>query len=197
MKKRLALGAFIVLALSAVVIGSASASNGGTYTPPQCGGTMIANVTYTLTNDYDSGVAGNAWANDTVNRHLQVFDRGDGTFCAAINDTGSFVTFAGLSPQNTGHVSAGISGRINGGYITNNFTGALDPSPAYATHGNLGSFDLQCDAFFNCNGPHPSFLSYFSSTGSWTQPAWGWTYHTAKNGDWVNASTGNSGDITG
>ena len=41
------------------------------------------------------------------------------------------------------------------------------------------------------------FLSYFGSTGSRDQPAWGWTYHTAKNGDWVNASTGNSGDITG
>ena len=99
MKKLPAFGAFIVLALSAVVIGSASASNGGTYTPPQCDGKMIVNVTYTLTNDYDSGVAGNAWANDTVKRHLQVFDRGDGTFCAAINDTGSFVTFAGASPE--------------------------------------------------------------------------------------------------
>ena len=196
MKKLPALGAFIVLALSAVVIGSASASNGGTYNPPQCGGTMIVNVTYTLTNDFDSGVAGNAWANDTVKRHLQIFDLGDGTYCAAVNDTGSFVTFPGPSPQNTGAVSAGIVGVLNGGYITNDFTGTLVADPAYATHGNLGSFDLACDMSFNCNGAHPSFLSYVSTSG-WTQPAWGWTYHTAKNGDWVNAFGGNSGDITG
>ncbi len=196
MRKLLALGAFIVLALSAVVIGAASASNGGTYTPPQCGGTMIVNVTYTLTNDFDSGVAGNAWANDTVKRHLQVFDLGDGTFCAAVNDTGSFVTFAGTSPAGTGTVSAGISGVLNGGYITNDFTGTLVTDPAYATHGNLGSFNLQCDSSFNCPGDHPSFLSYVS-TGDWTQPAWGWTYHTAQNGNWVNSSGGNSGDITG
>ncbi|HVA29781.1 MAG TPA: hypothetical protein VMU58_00795 [Gaiellaceae bacterium] len=196
MKKILALGAFIVLALSAVFIGTASASNGGTYTPPQCGGTMIVNVTYTLTNDADSGVAGNAWANDTVKRHLQVFDLGDGTFCAVINDTGSFVTSAGPSPANTGMVSPGISGVLNGGYSTNNFDGTLVTDPVYATHGNLGSFNLGCDPSFNCPGAHPSFLSYVS-TSDWTQPAWGWTYHTAQNGDWVNSSGSNSGDITG
>ena len=112
-------------------------------------------------------------------------------FCALVNDTGSFVTTGPSSPQNGVALSAGITGVINGGYVTSNFTGTFDPSGSglYATHGNLGSFDA--------TGAHPSFLSYFISPGSWDQPSWGWTYHTAQNGDWVNASTGSFGDITG
>ena len=189
MRKQSALGAIVALALSAVAVGTASASNGGTYNPPQCGGTMIVNVTYTLTNDPDSGVKGNDWATDTIKRHLQIFDLGAGNVCATVNDTGSFVTVAGHSPGGTGEVSTGISGRINGGYAANVSTATLDPSSGYATHGNLGSFDAL--------GAHPTFLSYFSGSPSWDFASWGWTYHTARNGDWVNSSTGNSGDITG
>ncbi len=160
-------------------------------------------VNYTLKNDYDSGVAGNAWANDTINRHLQIRQVGNSTpgdttqYCATVDDTGAFVTFAGASPAGTGTVTAGIVGRINGGYDTNLFTGTLDPSPAYKTHGNLGAFDLQCTDAYNCPGAHPSFLSYFNGSPSWDYANWNWAYHTAKNGSWLNADSGNSGDITG
>ena len=34
---------------------------------------LLVNVSYTLTNDYDSGFAGNAWANDTINRNLRIW----------------------------------------------------------------------------------------------------------------------------
>lgn len=188
--------AFFMSVFAAGVL--ATAVSAGNNNPPQCGsGKLIVNVNYTLVNDYDSGVHGNAWANDTINRHLQIWQVGDGTYCALVNDNGSFITFSGDSPGGTGTVSAGISGRINGGYTTNAFSGTLDPAPAYATHGQLGSFDLQCDPSFNCPGAHPSFLSYFSGSPSWGYADWGWTYHTAKNGDWVNDSSGNSGDITG
>jgi len=186
MKKQLALGTLLALALSALAVGTASASNGGTY---KCdGGKMIVNVTYTITNDPDSGVNGNDWATDTIKRHMQVFDLGDGTYCAAVNDTGSFVTLAGDSPNGTGAVDAGISGRLNGGYVAMIPAATLDPSPAYATHGNLGSFD---------SSARPSFLSYFSGSPDWDFASWGWAYHTAKNGNWLNAAAGNSGDITG
>lgn len=195
MKKLLALCASF--AFSAFAFGTASASNSGTHDQPQCGGKMIVNVTYRVTNDFDSGVNGNAWANDTIYRHLRVSDLGSGMYCAAVDDTGYFVTFAGDSPGGTGTVAAGIVGVLNGGYVTTAFAGTLDPSPAYATHGNLGSFDLQCDASFNCPGARPSFLSYFSGSPSWDYASWGWTYDTARNGDWANDSSGNSGDITG
>jgi hypothetical protein len=190
--------AFLCAALLATGV-TATTAFASSNNPPGCGGGKpIVNVNYTLVNDFDSGVAGNAWANDTINRHLQIIDLGGGTYCALVNDTGSFVTFQGSSPQNTGTVSAGITGRINGGYTSTTFTGTLNTSPAYASHGNLGTFDLQCIDAYTCPGVHPSFLSYFSSqTWDGNLASWGWSYHTARNGDWVNASTGNTDDITG
>lgn len=184
--------AAIALAVSAVALA-------GSNNRVSCGGgKLVVNVTYGLYNNYDSGVGGNAWANDTINRHVQVFDLGGGMYCAVVNDTGSFVTFAGESPNGTGTVSAGIKGVINGGYTSTVFTGTLNPSPAYKTNGNLGSFDLQCVDAYTCNGVWPSFLSYFSSnTWDYNYSTWGWTYHTAQNGDWTNSSTANTGDITG
>lgn len=188
-----------VTASAALAVHSPPAAN-----PVQCAqGKLVVNVNYTLKNDYDSGVAGNAWANDTINRHLQIRQVGralpDSTtqYCATVNDNGSFVTFAGVSPAGTSTVSAGINGRINGGYTTILFTGTLNPSPAYATHGNLGTFDLQCIDAYNCPGAHPSFLSYFSGSPSWDYADWSWAYHTAQNGNWLNADSGNTGDISG
>ena len=40
--------------------------------PGVCGGKQVVNVTYTLTNDADSGFYGD-WATDTLNRSLKVF----------------------------------------------------------------------------------------------------------------------------
>ena len=118
--KRVAAIAAVAICAAVLAAGAGALAGGGT-----CGGKLVANVNYTLVNDYDSGVAGNAWANDTINRHLQVWQVGAGTFCAVVNDTGSFVTFAGASPGNTGTVAAGITGRINGGYTTTVFSGTL------------------------------------------------------------------------
>ena len=197
--------AFLCAALLATAVTAATAL-GGVHNPPasnptQCAqGALIVSVNYTLINDFDSGVAGNAWANDTINRHLQIRQDGGSTstsYCATVDDTGSFVTFAGPSPNNTGTVSAGINGRINGGYTTTDFTGTVNPHPAYATHGNLGTFDLQCTDAYTCPGAHPSYLSYFTTTSGDNLANWSWGYHTAHNGDWINADTGNSGDITG
>ncbi len=180
-----------------VALAATDTATGADNRPACGGGKMIVNVTYGLSNDYDSGVAGNAWANDTIDRHLQVFDLGGGSYCAVVNDTGQFVTFAGPSPSGTSTVSAGITGVINGGYTTTVFTGTLDPAPAYATRGDLGSFDLECTDAYTCPGAHPGYYSYFSSTSGDDLASWGWTYHTARNGDWTNADGGNSGDITG
>ena len=170
--------------------------------PNACNGagtTLLVNVTFTLKNDADSGFAGNAWANDTIHRTLRIWKQADGSYCAVVGDTGSFVTSAGTSPNKTGDVTAGIKGRLQGGYVAT-FTGTPVASPAYADHGGLGTFDLQCDADFNCPGAHPSFTSYVDPTptaSSYTLTAWGWIYRTAKHGTWVNQSSGSSGDITG
>ncbi|HEU4967234.1 MAG TPA: hypothetical protein VFT53_07250 [Candidatus Saccharimonadales bacterium] len=179
-----------IVALSVTGIASAAAPTTPTsYTPGDCGGKQIVNVTYQLTNDTDSGFFGN-WATDSLMRSVKVFDLGSGTYCATINDTGSFVTSGPNSPQNGTPLAAGINGVINGGYVTNVFTATLSGTSPYATHGNLGTFDA--------TAAHPSFLSYFDNASAinWTQPTWGWTYHTARNGNWVNASSGNFGDIS-
>src|SRR4051812_23890419 len=70
--------------VAATALSFAAVAFGGSYTPGTCGGKQIVNVTYTLTNDYDSGFVstnGGNWANDTVTRSLKVFDLGGGNYC--------------------------------------------------------------------------------------------------------------------
>lgn len=177
-----ALGLTVALQMPAFALG-------GTETNPTAcpGGKQVVNVTYTLTNDFDSAVGGSNWANDTLNRHLQIWQMGDGQYCAALSDNGSFVTLGTVDPgTGTLALDAGITGVINGGYNTGAYTSTFVTGD-YATKGNLGAYDA--------NGSHPSILSY---TPGWpfSQPYWGWEYRTAQNGTWINVSTGNSGDIT-
>jgi hypothetical protein len=171
-------GLTVALPIAAFALGGPQANS------TVCSGKQVVNVTYTLYNDLDSGLAGNNWANDTLNRHLQIWQNGT-TFCAAVSDNGNFVTINGPSPGNTGQVPNGLTGVINGGYTTGDYPSSFT-SQNYSTKGNLGSFDA--------NETHPSILSY---TPDWafSQPSWGWQYHTAKNGDWTNASAGTHGDI--
>jgi hypothetical protein len=164
------------------------------------GATKLVDVHFALVNDYDSGFAGNAWANDTIDRHLRVWSLDDGTFCAQVADHGTFVTFAGPSPSGTATVSAGVEGKLDGGYVSTLFTGTLDPTPLYASHGDLGTYDLQCTDASNCPGAHPSPLSYFSSTVGFDLAQWGWIYHAGKHGTWLNqddVAAADGGDITG
>jgi hypothetical protein len=164
------------------------------------GSHTIVDVHYTLINDYDSGFAGNAWANDTIKRHLQIWQGSNGSFCARVDDDGKFVTFAGPSPSGQSTVSAGVKGEIEGGYVTTFFTGTLNPNPAYRTHGDLGTFDLMCTDAYTCPGAHPSYLSYFSTTTGDDLAHWGWIYHAGNHGTWLNqddVSSADGGDITG
>jgi hypothetical protein len=160
---------------------------------------QLVNVSFNVVNDYDSGFAGNAWANDTITRNLRVWQVG-ATYCAQVSDRGSFTTFAGTSPSGTRTVSAGVPGDIAGGYVTTFFTGTFDPSGPYATHGDLGTFDLQCTDASNCPGAHPTPESYFGSTSGFDLSHWGWIYHAGSHGTWLNqdgTSAADGGDITG
>jgi hypothetical protein len=164
------------------------------------GSHVVVDVTYRLTNDYDSGFGGNAWANDTVQRHLVIWQHRDGTFCARADDHATFVTFAGVSPSGNSTVGAGITGEFHGGYVTNFFVGTLNAKPPYATHGELGTFDLHCTDAYTCPGAHPSYTSYFSSSTGDTLAHWGWIYHAGRNGTWLdqdNVPAADSGDIVG
>ena len=160
-------------------------------------GSPVIKVEQKVKNDADSGVAGNAWAMDNYKREIVVYKTTTAnTYCAIVKYDGKVVTFAGASPQNTGTVAAGIRGDMDGGYRAT-ITGTLLASPLWKIHGNVGTFDYACDANFNCPGRVSWLGQYFNSGYGFDYAWWGWKYTTKRNGTWVNASTGNSGDITG
>lgn len=161
----------------------------------------MINVTQKVLNDVDSGICGNYWAFDDFVRHIKVVQTDTNTFCATVKYEGHFTTIAGESPGGASACSPvalgeGVTGTFQGGYVST-FIGTLKSTPDKRTKGNLGTFDYNCDENANC----PGYVSwrdlYFSSTSGFDCTWWGWVYHAGDNGSWVNAVTGNSGDITG
>ena len=142
-------------------------------------------------------MAGNYWALDTYERQIKVYQTTTaGNYCALVRYDGKFVTFAVASPQNTGTVGAGVKGEMEGGY-RGIITGSLKASPLWTTHGNVGVFDYACDILGNCPGRVSWLAQYFDAGYGFDYGWWGWEYKTENNGSWINAVTGNSGDITG
>jgi hypothetical protein len=165
-------------------------------------GTVVINISEKVVNDADSAVGGGYWALDDFVRQIQVVQVSATTFCATVNYTGTFTTFEGPSPQGTGTVGEGIVGHFDGGYVSTLFTGTLDPNPMIfgsplRTKGSIGTFDYGCGQSGTCPGSFNWVDAYFISPSGFDLANWGWTYHTAQNGTWVNAASGNSGDITG
>ena len=154
----------------------------------------IVNVTEKVVNTVDSGEGGNNWAFDDLNRQMKVYDNGDGTFCAELINQGKFDSQAGQqSPGDTGVLTGEEDGTFKGGYQAT-ITGTLLATPLWPTQGNVGATDYQCDIAGNC----PGYISwpgqYFNAGFGFAYDFWGWTYKY-KNCVWINASTGNSGDI--
>ena len=176
----------------------------GQLDPKACNavGKTVIDVTQKVQNDADSGTSGNAWAFDTYNRHIQVWQTNDNdptTWCAAVTyDGAQFAAIAGqTSPGSTGVIGANVKGNFSGGYRAT-FTGTLLPTPLWKTHGNVGTFDYACDTSFNCPGYVDWVAQYFTpqADATFAQPWWGWSYNaTGHHGTWVNSSDGNSGDI--
>jgi len=163
-------------------------------------GAPLVNVHFKVINDDDSGVAGNAWASDSFIKTIQVWSTsnhplGPNTYCATVGFVGKFVTRAGVSPAGSNTVSAGIKGTFSGGYLAT-FTGTF--APTLKTKGNLGIYDYNCNGAFNCPGSFDWVSAYFPGYTNFAQPYWAWKYIACHHhGMWINASTGNSGDITG
>lgn len=191
---------FVGLLSAALSAGPAEHLNFGQHiNASQCSptGKLVINVVQHVTGDADSGVAGNAWAFDDFNRTIQVWQNAPNKFCAVVKYHGSFSTLAGPSPDGKATVGAGVDGTFEGGYQSTVFTGTLKANPAYSTRGNIGDFNYQCDINFNCPGAVDWTTIYFDATSDFGLAWWGWVYHAGDNGSWVNAITGNSGDITG
>ena len=154
----------------------------------------IINVTQKVVHTVDSGQAGNNWAFDDLNRQMKVYDNGDGTFCVESTNEGKFDSQGGQrSPGNTGVLTGNEDGTFKGGYQAV-ITGTLLEEPLWPTNGNVGTTDYQCDINGNC----PGYISwpgqYFAPGFGFAYDFWGWAYKY-QNCVWVNASTGNQGDI--
>ena len=163
---------------------------------PSSANKMVLNVVFQVTNDVDSGVVGNYWAVDSYMKHVQVWDMGNDTYCVSVKYDGSFVTVQGPSPNGTTTVGAGVAGTMEGGYTGLITGGAFSPG-TQRTKGNIGTKDYACSTTDGaCSSQFDWVATYFPGA-TLTMDYWGWIYHAGDNGTWVNASTGNDGDIIG
>ncbi len=203
MKKFIALGAtallFGALLLPAAVAAAppTQGQNWGKYVNASaCSGTLVINISYGVTNDADSGLAGNYWAYDNYQKQIQVWQTATG-FCVVARYEGQFTTVATTSPGGSGSVSDGQTGTFVGGYQSS-FTGTLLGTPLYPTSGYIGSFDFGWTGDPSVAPPDVfDWVSkYFSSDAGWTWDFWGWVYQGGSCGTWYNTSFGTSGDIS-
>ena len=203
MRKAWMLGVSALLAAALIIPAAVAAApptpgqNWGKYVNASaCSGTLIINVTLSVTNDADSGLA-SYWAYDNYQRQVQVWQTAPGSFCVVARYEGKFTTVATTSPGGTGTVSAGQTGTFAGGYQYT-FTGALLSNPSLPTTGNIGTFDYGWDGTQAGAGsltPFSWVSTYFSSTTNWTDDFWGWVYQGGSCGTWYNTILGTSGNI--
>lgn len=182
--------------------------SGFTFSCSQPSGNKIIDVNEKVINDADSGIAGDYWAFDTVTRQIQVWNVGPDSFCATVMYTSAstFQAVAGqTSPGATGTLTGDEYGSFHGGYVAT-FTAQMDIiAPAtWPAHGKINgglAINYQCDINGNCPGFVDWTSQYFANVANFNEYAWGWIYHgldhadSSSTGTWVNASTGNSGDI--
>lgn len=172
-------------------------------------GHRVVSVTESIINDADSGEAGNYWAYDTVRRSITIWSVGTDQYCALVNYyDSSFQAVAGQrSPGNGGTLTGDEYGSFAGSAVFT-ITGTLDVSdpaawPQFGVVNHGAAIDYQCDLAGNCPGYVLFLDKYFTAGYTFDEPAWGWTYvgrdhgHNPPSsaGTWVNASTGDSGDI--
>lgn len=161
-------------------------------------GDPIVNVTEKVRNDADSGVAGDYWAFDYFNRHIQAWNTGEGSYCAIVTYDGQFYVVPGqITPQNTPSgslIDSPVVGDMSGGYRAT-FNGSFAPTGAWATHGNVGTVDYKCNITGTCPGSVDWIAQYFPGYTNFNQPWWGWIYRGGEHGTWINSSDGNSGNI--
>lgn len=160
-------------------------------------GNAIIDVEQKVVNDVDSGQQGNNWAVDRYSRHIRVWKTSTpGTYCGIVEYEGTATTLAGLAPGPTGTVGAGIVAHMRGGRRVT-ITGTLLSTPAWRLKGNVGTFDYGCTTDPDCPGVVSWPGQYFDTGFTYADDWWGWSYDAGRHGTWINAVTGNSGNITG
>jgi hypothetical protein len=156
------------------------------------GGPLIVNAYSTFRNAADAGADGHIWALDAGRDWIQIWQVGPNTYCLKRQVIGTFTTFAGVSPEGTGIVSGGVTGRFTGEIVAV-IHGTF--APTAPTSGFLGDFDEQCRQDGTCLGFRFRPRRYFSSIDSFEFLAFGGTFEAGACGVWRQSIDGNTGDI--
>jgi len=152
-------------------------------------GRVVINVEEKVKNDVDSGFGGN-WAIDNYTRNIKVWNAesdNPNQWCAVVKYEGKFNTVAGQTgPGGSGIIGPNVHGNMRGGYRAT-FDGDLKETPAWPTHGNVGTVDYGCDI----TGASCVYVSwpaqYFDNVANFDQPWWGWIYKAEnRHGTWLN-----------
>ena len=150
------------------------------------------NFTFTGQGSGDSSTCGPDWANDTYTRVFKVYPEQnvDGSYRVVEYFTnGHFVTMQGPSPESCeagtlNTVSANVSGNFHGNEVIKVTGGTYSPSDAAAWDGIGGT---------------AGFISAGFGGGAANVSDFWFKYHTGNAAacvkTWVNAATGNAGDI--
>lgn len=180
----------LALALLATTL-AAGASPATAQTSPPCEvGRALVDVSYRFANDQDLTDEGEVWALGTGVATFRLYATGPGTFCAVTLLSGTFTTFAGPSPNGTGTVPAGHTGRFAGKNQLR-FVGTFAPS--LPTRGFVGSFDAGCNQV-DCETPIQFGRFYLDVAGPPLAEDFRFAYASSC-GTFVQTSQGSFGDI--
>ncbi len=183
-------------------------------------GNMVINVREKIINDADSGNT-NYWALDAYTRTIRVWNVGSDQYCAILTYNGTFQAQAGQQSPDTTQTTGGILSGYEIGTMKGSaqelITGPLDVSnPAmWPLSGEINSgspVDYACTGFtpgtFNisCSTADADWVAnYFTAGYTFSEPLWSFKYigHNdkqsahpgARDGVWIDAYTGESGDI--
>ena len=183
----------VVAALATIALVNASAA--GTPKPDGCptNKPLVVDSYNTIENAADYGADGHVWALDHMTNTIQIWHLGGDAYCVKVHSFGTSTTFAGVSPEGTGTVRAGVVASADGGWyerINGTFT------PTVATSGFIGSIDAQCTQEGTCAHPLPGVAGlYFTSVQHDDFGAFTFTADAGACGTWRQTSSGDTGDI--
>ena len=155
---------------------------------------LVVDSYFTAENSADYGADGHVWALDAGTRFIKIWRLGGNAYCLYYHDVGTFTTFAGLSPEGTGTVPAGVTGTFDGTLYLRIY-GTF--APTVPTTGFIGNFDPQCQQDGTCAGgslPGPEDL-YFSSVHNVDFGVFEFTADAGACGTWFQSTSGDTGDI--
>ncbi|MGZ4314237.1 MAG: hypothetical protein ACXVRS_00240 [Gaiellaceae bacterium] len=189
-----ALAAVLAGLLAAVSLCDASAA----VKPDGCptGKPLVVNSYATVENTFDYGADGHIWALDAYTASIQIWRLGGNAYCVKVNSVGTSTTIAGLSPEGTGYVRAGVTASADGGWYERIY-GKF--APTVATTGFIGNFDNQCQQDGTCAGAPPPSVEqlYFSPIRYVDYGAFTFTADASAVGcgTWFQSTSGDTGDI--